>query len=147
MQSFSLDLSKSVSIRWIPAYNPLSTIIYYPEVNWAWFGKYNYKLSSHIDHLQPKAVALSPGSLWQVEMFVICTPEQSEALLGELVELELSLFTDLGLHFKVLDMPTADLGAPAYRKIDFEVNGRSPPPFPLPITCMCMISWLASFCY
>ena len=55
-------------------------------------------------------------------MFVISTPEQSEALLGELVDLELSLFTDLGLHFKVLDMPTADLGAPAYRKIDFEVN-------------------------
>lgn len=77
-------------------------------------------------------MALSPGSLWQVEMFVICTPEQSEALLGELVELELSLFTDLGLHFKVLDMPTADLGAPAYRKIDFEVNGRSPPPLPPP---------------
>ncbi len=55
-------------------------------------------------------------------MFVLCTPEQSEAMLDELVELELALFTELGLHFKVLDMPTGDLGAPAYRKIDFEVR-------------------------
>ena len=57
-------------------------------------------------------------------MFVLCTPEQSEALLDELVQLELSLFSELGLHFKVLDMPTGDLGAPAYRKIDFEVLRR-----------------------
>ena len=55
-------------------------------------------------------------------MFVLCTPEQSEAMLGELVDLELALFRELGLHFKVLDMPTGDLGAPAYRKIDFEVR-------------------------
>lgn len=30
------------------------------------------------------------------------------------------MFTELGLHFKVLDMPTGDLGAPAYRKFDIE---------------------------
>ena len=66
-------------------------------------------------------------------MFVLCTPEQSEALLDELVKLELALFSELGLHFKVLDMPTGDLGAPAYRKIDFEVPCRlhsSPLPAP-----------------
>lgn len=56
----------------------------------------------------------------KVEMFVICTPEQSEDMLQELVALERQLYSELGLHFKVLDMPTADLGAPAYRKIDFE---------------------------
>lgn len=56
----------------------------------------------------------------KVEMFVICTPEQSDAMLQELVSLEKQLFSELGLHFKVLDMPTGDLGAPAYRKIDFE---------------------------
>jgi seryl-tRNA synthetase len=55
-------------------------------------------------------------------MFVISTPEQSEAMLAELVELERHLYTSLGLHFKVMDMPTGDLGAPAYRKIDFEVR-------------------------
>jgi len=56
----------------------------------------------------------------KVEMFVICTPEQSDAMHDELVALERQLYSELGLHFKMLDMPTADLGAPAYRKIDFE---------------------------
>ncbi|KAK9808904.1 hypothetical protein WJX72_006122 [[Myrmecia] bisecta] len=56
----------------------------------------------------------------KVEMFVICTPAQSEALLQELCELEEEIFTELGLHFKILDMPTGDLGAPAYRKLDIE---------------------------
>lgn len=32
----------------------------------------------------------------------------------------MELFTELGLHFKVIDMPSGDLGAPAYRKVDVE---------------------------
>ena len=38
----------------------------------------------------------------KVEMFVLCTPQQSEALLQELCDLEEEMFTDLGLHFKIL---------------------------------------------
>lgn len=34
-------------------------------------------------------------------MFVVCTPEQSDALHQELIQLEQELFTELGLHFKV----------------------------------------------
>lgn len=56
----------------------------------------------------------------KVEMFVICTPAQSDALHQELVALEAALYEELGLHFKVLDMPTQDLGAPAHRKFDIE---------------------------
>lgn len=56
----------------------------------------------------------------KVEAFVLCAPEDSEALHQELVNIEVELFSGLGLHFKVLDMPTRDLGAPAYRKIDIE---------------------------
>lgn len=37
----------------------------------------------------------------KVEMFVLCTPQQSDSLLQELLELEEELFTELGLHFKV----------------------------------------------
>lgn len=37
----------------------------------------------------------------QVEMFVVCTPEQSDALHQELIQIEQELFTELGLHFKV----------------------------------------------
>ncbi|GMH39068.1 hypothetical protein BSKO_06966 [Bryopsis sp. KO-2023] len=56
----------------------------------------------------------------KVEMFVLSTPEQSEQMLKELIDLEEELFTELGLHFKILDMPSGDLGAPAYRKYDIE---------------------------
>jgi seryl-tRNA synthetase len=34
-------------------------------------------------------------------MFVVCTPEQSDALHQELINIEQELFTSLGLHFKV----------------------------------------------
>jgi len=63
----------------------------------------------------------------KVEMFVVCTPEQGDALHEELIQIERELFTELGLNFKVLDMPTGDLGAPAYRKVDMEalMPGRS----------------------
>ncbi|BDA51395.1 Serine-tRNA ligase [Coccomyxa sp. Obi] len=56
----------------------------------------------------------------KVEMFVLSTPAQSEAMLQELCDIEEEIFTELGLHFQMLDMPTGDLGAPAYRKIDIE---------------------------
>lgn len=56
----------------------------------------------------------------KVELFILATPEQSDALHKELLEFETELFSELGLHFKVLDMPTHDLGAPAYRKFDVE---------------------------
>jgi len=56
----------------------------------------------------------------KVETFVISTPEQSDALHEELISMEEQLFAELGLHFKVLDMPSHDLGAPAYRKFDIE---------------------------
>ncbi|KAL3141627.1 hypothetical protein ABBQ32_004864 [Trebouxia sp. C0010 RCD-2024] len=56
----------------------------------------------------------------KVEMFVVCTPQQSEALLEDLADIEKDMFTELGLHFKILDMPTGDLGAPAHRKYDVE---------------------------
>eukprot|EP00899_Mesostigma_viride_P020468 jgi/Mesvir1/28422/Mv15850-RA.1 len=56
----------------------------------------------------------------KVEMFVLCTPAQSEALHEELISFEEELYAELGLHFKSIDMPTEDLGAPAYRKFDIE---------------------------
>ncbi len=37
----------------------------------------------------------------KVEMFVLATPEQSEALHQELIDIEADMFTELGLHFKV----------------------------------------------
>ena len=44
----------------------------------------------------------------------------SEAMLARLLALQISMFSELGLHFRVLDMPTEELGAAAYRKYDIE---------------------------
>lgn len=56
----------------------------------------------------------------KVEMFVFCAPWQSEAIHEEIRRLEERLFTKLGIPFRVLDICTADLGGPAYRKYDLE---------------------------
>jgi len=56
----------------------------------------------------------------KVEMFVLCEPSHSSAMQEELVQLQQSLFSQLGLHYRVVDMPASDLGAPAHRKIDIE---------------------------
>ncbi|KAH8359432.1 hypothetical protein KR093_006565 [Drosophila rubida] len=56
----------------------------------------------------------------KVEMFAIATPEQSEATLEQFKETEISLFKQLGINFRLLDMPPCELGAPAYQKYDIE---------------------------
>jgi seryl-tRNA synthetase len=56
----------------------------------------------------------------KVEMFSVCHASQSETLLNEFKNIEINLFNKLGLHFKLLDMPPNELGAPAYRKYDIE---------------------------
>lgn len=56
----------------------------------------------------------------KVEMFSVCRPSESTALLDEFREIEINLFKNLGLHFQLLDMPPSELGAPAYRKYDIE---------------------------
>ncbi|KAN0023073.1 hypothetical protein ACTFIU_009156 [Dictyostelium citrinum] len=57
----------------------------------------------------------------KVEMFIISKPNQSNEILDQLLNIQIELFSELGLHFRVLDMPSEDLGAPAYRKYDIEV--------------------------
>ena len=56
----------------------------------------------------------------KVEMFAVSTPEASNAMHEELSNIEKEMYAELGLHFKVLDMSSHDLGAPAYRKFDIE---------------------------
>ncbi|XP_038072849.1 serine--tRNA ligase, mitochondrial-like [Patiria miniata] len=56
----------------------------------------------------------------KVEMFCVTTDDQSECIFDELVAIQKDLFAELGLHFQVLDMPSHDLGAPAFRKYDIE---------------------------
>ncbi len=56
----------------------------------------------------------------KVEMFAFCTPEQSEGIHQELLQIEERIFQGLGLPYHVIDTCTGDLGGPAYRKYDLE---------------------------
>ncbi|GAB6032097.1 hypothetical protein CHUAL_010461 [Chamberlinius hualienensis] len=58
----------------------------------------------------------------KVEMFGLTNGDcnDSDQLLEEFVSIQKELFSSLGLHYKVLDMPLHELGAPAYRKFDIE---------------------------
>lgn len=56
----------------------------------------------------------------KVEMFVYTLPEESDAMLEELREIEEEIFEGLGIPFRVVDTATGDLGGPAYRKYDLE---------------------------
>mmetsp|Transcript_48995 Transcript_48995/g.140650 ORF Transcript_48995/g.140650 Transcript_48995/m.140650 type:complete len:495 (-) Transcript_48995:72-1556(-) len=58
----------------------------------------------------------------KVEMFAVTRSniEESNAMLEQIRALEEEMFSELGFCFRVLDMPTEELGAPAYRKYDME---------------------------
>jgi seryl-tRNA synthetase len=56
----------------------------------------------------------------KVEMFALTRPEDSEAVLEEIVALEERIFAGLEIPYRVIDVATGDLGAPAYRKFDLE---------------------------
>jgi len=56
----------------------------------------------------------------KVEMFAFTTPEGSEEIHNEMVEIEERIFQGLGLPYRVVDICTGDLGGAAYRKYDLE---------------------------
>ncbi|XP_044112512.1 serine--tRNA ligase, mitochondrial isoform X2 [Neovison vison] len=75
----------------------------------------------------------------KVEMFGVTGPglEQSSRLLEEFLSLQMEILTELGLHFRVLDMPTQELGLPAYRKFDIEAWMPGRGRFGEPTLCPC----------
>ncbi len=56
----------------------------------------------------------------KLEMFAFTLPEESNAMLDYLRDIECRLFDGLGIPYRVVDTATGDLGAPAYRKFDLE---------------------------
>ncbi|CAK9808856.1 Serine--tRNA ligase, mitochondrial [Anthophora quadrimaculata] len=56
----------------------------------------------------------------KVEMFVCSDHKNSTEQFQELQEIQENLFSSLNLHFRIVDMPPHDLGAPAYRKVDMD---------------------------
>src|SRR5205814_6769538 len=58
----------------------------------------------------------------KIEMFVFCTPEDSDAIHQQLLAIEEEVYQGLGLPYHVIDSCTGYLGVPAYRKYDLEAS-------------------------
>ena len=56
----------------------------------------------------------------KVEMFAYTLPQNSKDEHKNILAIEEEIFSGLGLAYRVVDTPTADLGAPAARKFDIE---------------------------
>lgn len=58
----------------------------------------------------------------KVEMFGFTAPDlaASEEVHNTIVRIEEEIFQGLGIHYRVIDTPSGDLGGPAYRKFDLE---------------------------
>ncbi|CDI98534.1 seryl tRNA synthetase mitochondrial [Echinococcus multilocularis] len=58
----------------------------------------------------------------KVEIFCVTepSPEVGDKVFERIVEFQKKLYSDLELHFRVLEMPTSELGNSAHRKIDIE---------------------------
>ncbi|KAH9950900.1 seryl-tRNA synthetase [Amylocystis lapponica] len=56
----------------------------------------------------------------KLELFAVTEDSHSEGMMDEMRQLQVEIFEGLGLSFRVLDMPTEELGASAYRKYDME---------------------------
>ncbi|MGP1437790.1 MAG: serine--tRNA ligase [Treponema sp.] len=56
----------------------------------------------------------------KLEMFIFCLPEDGEKCHQILRDAEEKIFEGLGIPFRVVEICTGDLGAPAYRKWDLE---------------------------
>jgi seryl-tRNA synthetase len=56
----------------------------------------------------------------KAEMFIYCTPSESDKMHRHILEMEEKIYQALGLPYRVVEMCTGDLGAMAARKFDIE---------------------------
>lgn len=56
----------------------------------------------------------------KVELFSFCVPSESEAMHDRILAIEEEIFQGLEIPYRVIDIASGDLGAPAYRKFDIE---------------------------
>jgi seryl-tRNA synthetase len=89
-------------------------------------GPKKYAALSHCFRTEAGAYGRESKGLYRVhqftklELFAFCAPADSEHIHAEMKDLECKLAGDLGLAYRVIDIPTGDLGGPAYRKYDVE---------------------------
>ncbi len=56
----------------------------------------------------------------KVEQYVFCEPEESEELHREIISNAEEILQDLNIPYRIVNIATGDLGAPAYKKYDIE---------------------------
>ena len=89
-------------------------------------GPKKYAAMSHCFRTEAGAYGRTSKGLYRVhqftklEMFIFCKPEESEALHQELLNIEKEICDGLEIPYRVIDIPTGDLGGPAFRKYDLE---------------------------
>ena len=89
-------------------------------------GPKKYAAISHCFRTEAGAYGRTSKGLYRVhqftklEMFAFCKPEESEAIHQEILAIEKEICDGLDLSYRVIDIPSADLGGPAYRKYDIE---------------------------
>lgn len=89
-------------------------------------GPKKYVAISHCFRTEAGAYGRTSKGLYRVhqftklELFVYCKPEESEKYHKEILELEKEIVSGLDIPFRVIDIPSGDLGGPAYRKFDIE---------------------------
>ena len=89
-------------------------------------GPKKYAAISHCFRTEAGAYGRTSKGMYRVhqftklEMFIFCRPEESDALHEELLAIEQEICDGLQLSYRVIDIPSADLGGPAYRKFDIE---------------------------
>lgn len=89
-------------------------------------GPKKYAAISHCFRTEAGAYGRTSKGLYRVhqftklELFAFCTPEESEQIHAEILAIEKEICDGLDLSYRVIDIPSADLGGPAYRKYDIE---------------------------
>ncbi len=89
-------------------------------------GPKKYVALSHCFRTEAGAYGRTSKGLYRVhqfaklEMFVFCKPEDSEKYHQEILDIEKEICDGLDLTYRVIDIPTGDMGGPAYRKYDIE---------------------------
>lgn len=89
-------------------------------------GPKRYAAMSHCFRTEAGAYGRTSKGLYRVhqftklELFSFCKPEDSEAEHAFILGVEQEIADGLELAYRVIDIPSGDLGAPAYRKYDLE---------------------------
>ena len=56
----------------------------------------------------------------KLELYAFCSPEKSTEMHQRILELEEKIWQNLGIPYRVINIPSGDLGAPAAKKYDIE---------------------------